>query len=485
MEEFDVATVARRSIHGIVALISRTFIIQIISQIVGLLLTIFLAPSDYGIFFIVSSVIVFLSYFSDVGLAAALIQKKENITEEELKTTFTIQQILVISVVLIALFSSEFVSSFYNLENEGIYLYQALVVAFFMSSLKTIPSVILERKLQFKKLVIPEIVETFSFNIVVLTLAIKGFGVSSFTFAVLARGILGLVAIYVIAPWRIQIGFSKDAAKRLLSYGIPFQANSLLALIKDNLLIVYLGKVLPFSQVGYIGVAQKLAFAPLRLVMDNIIRIMFPSFARLAHDKNHLKIAVEKSLFVVSILIFPSVTGIVILMPHLINIIPKYQKWEPALLSLTFFAINATLSSITTPLTNALNAIGKIKITLYLMVFWTVSTWVLTPLAILLYGFNGVAAVSAGIATSVILVVFLTKRYIELEVLKQIAKPFAASLVMGIVLYSITSSLAPNIFTLFIVIIFSGVVYFGLLFLLAKAEIKSDIQFIAKQFKKL
>jgi O-antigen/teichoic acid export membrane protein len=89
MEEFDVKTVARRSIHGVVALVSRTFIIQIISQIVGLLLTIFLVPSDYGIFFIVSSVIVFLSYFSDVGLAAALIQKKEDITKEELKTTFT------------------------------------------------------------------------------------------------------------------------------------------------------------------------------------------------------------------------------------------------------------------------------------------------------------------------------------------------------------------------------------------------------------
>src|SRR3989344_2321019 len=485
MEEFDIATVARRSIHGVVALVSRTFIIQIISQIVGLLLTIFLAPSDYGIFFIVSSVIVFLSYFSDVGLAAALIQKKENITEEELKTTFTIQQILVISVVLIALLSSQTVSSFYDLKNEGIYLYQALIIAFFMSSLKTIPSIILERKLQFKKLVIPEIVETFSFNIIVLVLAIKGFGVSSFTYAVLVRGILGLITIYAISPWRIQVGFSKVAAKRLLSYGIPFQANSLLALIKDNLLIVYLGKVLPFAQVGYIGVAQKLAFSPLRLVMDNVIRIMFPSFARLAHDKNHLKIAVEKSLFAVSLLIFPSVIGIVILMPHLISIIPKYQKWEPALLSLTFFAINAALSSITTPLTNALNAIGKIKVTLYLMVFWTISTWILTPLAIIYYGFNGVAGVSALISVSVVAVVIITKKYIEFDALKQIVKPLVASLVMGVILNSIVSVLVLNIFTIFITVLFSGIVYFGLLYLMAKAEIKSDIRFVTKQFKKL
>src|SRR3989338_6754620 len=176
MEEFDIATVARRSIHGVVALVSRTFIIQIISQIVGLLLTIFLAPSEYGIFFIASSVIVFLSYFSDVGLAAALIQKKEPLTDDDLKTTFTIQQILVVSLVIIGFLLSGFVAQIYHLDQAGLYLYQALIIAFFLSSLKTIPSIILERNLQFQKLVIPEIIETLVFNITVLILAIKGYG---------------------------------------------------------------------------------------------------------------------------------------------------------------------------------------------------------------------------------------------------------------------------------------------------------------------
>lgn len=484
MQEIEISTIAKRSIRGVFALASRSFLIQVISQLVGFLLTIYLAKADYGIFFIVSSVIVFLVFFSDVGLAAALIQKKDPITDEELKTTFTIQQILVVFVVVIALALSPFVSSFYNLENEGIYLYQALVIAFFMSSLKTIPSVILERKLQFQKLIIPDIVETLSFNVIVLILAVKGFGVTSLTYAVLVRGIAGLVAIYIIAPWRVRFGFSQKVAKRLLSYGIPFQTNSILALIKDNLLIVYLGKVLPFSQVGDIGWAQKIAFSPLRLIMDNVIRIMFPSFSRLAHDKDHLQIAIEKSLFAVSMLIFPSVVGIVILAPHFIDIIPKWEKWETAMLSLTFFALNALLSSITTPLTNALNAIGKIKITLYLMVFWTIATWVLTPLAILTYGYNGVAGVSAFIATSVVAVVYITKRYIEFNVLKEITKPFFASCAMGIFLYVVSSYLSFNIFSLLIAVLLSGIVYFGLLYLLAKAEIKSDLGFIIKQFKR-
>ena len=115
MEEIDIALVTKRSIRGIFALASRTFFLQIVNFTGNLLLTIFLSPSSFGIFFVVSAAIAFLSYFSDIGLAAALIQKKEAITQKDLKTTFTIQQILVITVVVIALLSAKSIGSFYNL----------------------------------------------------------------------------------------------------------------------------------------------------------------------------------------------------------------------------------------------------------------------------------------------------------------------------------------------------------------------------------
>ncbi len=482
MEELDIAAVTKRSIHGVFALVTRTFIIQLVSFIVAIFLGIFLSTTAYGIYFVVSAVIAFLSYFSDIGLAAALIQKKEQLTQEDLTTTFTMQQILVVFAVIIAFIASPFINNFYKLPPGGIQLFQALIIAFFLSSLKTIPSVILERNLQFEKLVIPQIVETLFFNITVLVLAIKGFGVSSFTYAVLARGLSGLIAIYIISPWRIRLGISTNIAKKLLSFGIPFQTNSILALIKDDLLIAYVGRVLPLSQIGYIGFAQKWAFTPLRLIMDNIIRITFPSFSRLQNEKEHLTIGVEKSLFALTLLIFPSLAGLVILAPDFIQIVPKYQKWEPALLSLSLFAVNACLSSLSTPLTNALNAIGKIKISLYLMVFWTIATWVITPLFITLFGFNGFAGASAFIALSVVLVVYLTKKYISFSI-SVIKVPTIATIVMGSVLVLLLSSLPVSIISVIIKILIGIAVYFGIVFFLAKDQLVKDILLIRSQFK--
>ena len=483
MEEVDVALITKRSIHGIFALTSRTFVIQIVSFLANFLLTIFLSPVIFGVYFVVSAAIAFLSYFSDIGLAAALIQKKEAITRQDLITTFTLQQILVISVVLIALLLSNFVGDFYHLGKDGVFLFQALAVAFFLSSLKTIPSIILERDLHFEKLVIPQIVETFFFSVVAVVLAIKGFGITSFTYAVLARGFSGVIVIYIISPWRIGFGFSKESARKLLSFGIPFQLNSFLALVKDDLFIAYLGKALPLAQVGFIGFAQKWAYAPLRLIMDNVIRVTFPSFSRLQHEKEVLEKAIEKSIFAACFLIFPALVGLVVLSPYFIHLIPKYLKWEPALLSLALFSINAALSSISTPLTNALNAIGKIKVSLYLMVFWTIATWVLTPIFIVFFGFNGVAGASALIATSVVLVVYLTKKYVKFNVLQATMYPFLAAVVMGIAIYFLSPILVKGLISLILMICMGAVLYFLCIFLFARNEVLADARLVLRHLK--
>src|SRR5271154_6283508 len=102
MEDFDLQMVAKKSVSGIFALVGRTFIVQVMTVVSNFVLTIYLEPSMFGIFFVVSTINVFLSYFQDIGLAALIIQKKEEPTVEELRTTFTIQQTLVIAIVIIS-----------------------------------------------------------------------------------------------------------------------------------------------------------------------------------------------------------------------------------------------------------------------------------------------------------------------------------------------------------------------------------------------
>jgi O-antigen/teichoic acid export membrane protein len=476
MEEIDIATIKRKSLAGIMALTSRTFVLQIIAFGATFLLTVFLTPAVFGIFYVVSAVISFLSYFSDIGLAAALIQKKEQLTSDDLVTTFTIQQLLVLPLSVLAFVLAPYVGTFYGLDAAGTLLFRALVVSFFFSSLKTIPSVLLERNLNFNKLVIPQIAETVGFYAVAVVMAWQGFGITSFTYAVMVRAIIGLVLMYIISPWRIQFGISGSVAKRLLKFGVPFQMNSFLALLKDDLMTVFLGKVLPFAQLGYIGWAKKWAEVPLRLIMDSVIRVTFPAFSRLQHSKELLGIAIEKTLFGLAVTMLPISVVLLFFIEPATRLIPRYGKWEPALLSFSFFVIGSIIAGFSTPLTNALNAVGKIKITMMLMIFWTIATWILTVVLIRFIGFNGFALALLILGLTIFIVVRLTKQYAVFSFIEHTKWPFVAGSVQC-VWYALMRGNAPyNIAWLTFVGLTGVILYLGVVWATQKKRILEIIR---------
>ncbi len=478
MDETNIESIKKKSVTGILALTSRTFLLQLIAFGATFLLTIYLTPAVFGIFFVVSAVISFLSYFSDIGLAAALIQKKEEITDDDLTTTFTIQQLLVFPIALISYLLSSKVAAFYGLDREGVVLFQALVISFFFSSLKTIPSVLLERSLKFHILVIPQIAETLGFYIVAVVLASRGFGVASFTYAVLTRAIIGLVLMYIVSPWKIKMGIEKTVAKRLLKFGIPFQLNSFLALLKDDLMTVFLGKVLPFAQVGYIGWAKKWAEVPLRLIMDGVIRVTFPAFARLQHSKEILGHAIEKTLFGLAITILPISVGLLFFIDPLVKLIPKYSKWEPALFSFSLFVLASILAAFSTPLTNALNAVGKIKITLMLMVSWTIATWVLTVTLVHFIGFNGVAIALFILTSSLGVVIALAKKIAVFSFVSMVKWPFVAACAQSLWYYVLRGN-APYTIAYQVLIASSGVIlYIAVLLLFERKRITEMVHLV-------
>ena len=480
MEEIDIATIKKKSLTGILALTSRTFLLQIIGFASTFLLTIFLNPATFGIYYVVSAIISFLSYFSDVGLAAALIQKKEMLTEDDLSTTFTIQQMLVLPISVIVFIAAPYIASFYGLDSSGVFLLRALVVSFFFSSLKTIPSILLERKLNFNRLIIPQIAETVGFYAVAVTLAWRGFGITSFTYAVLTRAIIGLVIMYIVSPWKISFGITKPIAKRLLKFGVPFQFNSFLSLLKDDLMTVFLGKILTFTEVGYIGWAKKWAEVPLRLIMDSVIRVTFPAFSRLQDSKEHLGSAIEKILFGLSTTMFPISVGLLFFIGPAVQLIPKYSKWEPALFSFALFVIASILAGFSTPLTNALNAVGKIKTTLYLMVFWTISTWILTITMTHFFGFNGVSMSLVVLTSTLGLVVWLGKKIANFSFTNSVKWPFLAALVQS-GWYAATVWSAPYTWMRLTIIGCIGVVlYMTIVWLTEKRKIMDVIR-IAKE----
>jgi len=355
-----------------------------------------------------------------------------------------------------------------------------LIISLIFSSLKTVPSILLERHLAFSKLVIPQIAENVVFYATAVILAYYKFQIASFTWAVLLRGVTGLVLIYVLSPWKPGLGIDKESAKKLTSFGVPFQVNSILALFKDDMLTVFLGKILTFTQIGYIGWAQKWAFIPLRFFMDNVNKVTFPAYSRLQDHKAELAKAVEKSIFFVTFLVYPSVFGMIAIAPQVVSLVPNYGKWEPALPLLYLFAINALFSAVSTTFTNTLFAIGRPKIVLKFMAFWTAATWLLTVPLVLKFGYIGVAMASAIVAATSLATVYFVKKEFPITIAKNIFGPLFISLIMFFLVKAILITFPKSVLGMLLAIVLGAGIYFVLSLAIFKRHLVEDATIIVK-----
>lgn len=260
----SIVDLKKRTLSAFFSLTARQVLLRAMGFItINVILASILPVETLGIFNIAQSVITFFAYFSDVGLAASLIQKREHITEEDIKTTFTIQQGLVFLLTVIVIIFAPQLAFFYGLDESGMWLIRTLAVSFFLTSLKVVPSVMLERDINFKPLVTVEIAENLLFNLFLIVLTFSGFGLWAFSIATIIRSIAGVILIFKLAPVRLRLGFEKSAAGKLLRFGVPFQLNSLLALLKDRLVPLVIAKMIGALGMGYVTWSQGLAYISL------------------------------------------------------------------------------------------------------------------------------------------------------------------------------------------------------------------------------
>ncbi len=444
MDQKEIDLIKHQSTNSVIFLSLRNFGLQAVSVVGFFLLTLILGPSEVGLFAIVAESVSLLGYFSDLGLAAALIQQPQKPTTQELRTTFFVQQLLVLlSIVGVSLFYSQIhLNRSYGSKELAIFI--ALCLSFFISSLKTIPSILLERKLNYRLISTIDIIENVIFYLLAVVLAFFGFGTYSYVISVIVRSFLGLLIIYFYSSWEIGLSFSLPAIKKLFRFGIPFQLNTFIAMAKDRLSSLLVAGIIGRESFGLLSWAQKGPRLPLGL-MDAVMRVTFPAYSRLQKNLPLLANSIKKTTYYISFFVFPMLAGITLIAPDIVDLIPKYQKWKAAIFPLYFYAASYAFAAVTTPITNAFNAVGKITLTTKYMILWTILTWLLFPLLSYRFGYQGTALAALLVSTSSILVWFSAFHLFRVNIFVTIFHPTLSTLIMILAITLLAPPLIPKI----------------------------------------
>ncbi len=477
----DLPTVKSRSFVSIVSLLAQSSYSAVLGFVAFFILTVKSGVYLLGIYNTVLAALASFNYFTNLGLGAALMQKKE-VRQIDLNSAFYIQFILTLVAVVIGFFATPYVFHFYkDIPDNAVNLYWAVLASFFVLSLKSIPSVLLEKEIKIYKVVFVQALENTVFYLTVITMVFLDFEIESLVVAVLARALVGTVLIYIFNPWMPTLSFSWDSAKKLLRYGIPFQSNSFLAFFKDDLLILYLGGAIGLTNLGYVTFAKKYAEFSIRLIMDNINRVAFPLFARFQSDKQLLKKALEKVLYYETITIFVMVIGAMTVFDVLLKVVPGgyFDKWHNSLFSFYFFSLSALFVSLYSPLINLFNAVGKVKKSLLFMLYFTALTWILVPPMITLFGYKGISIAFFIMSLSFFLVLREAKKVVDFSLLRTLKDVFIAVVVMLIYIAGIrvlfVQTLHQNLLFLLFAVAGGGLLYGATLYKIKGKALYSEV----------
>lgn len=432
--EVSVPEFKRKTVGGVQSFMLRSLFLNLMGFATSLVLAAYLSLPEFGVFGLITQIVGLLQFFSDIGFGPTLIQQKHEPSVKELRVVFSVQQFLTWGAFLICVILSQLDPVQAKLGEAGVWVLLALGLSLPIVSLRVISSILLERKLDFSKQVIPSVVEQVVYNVILLSMVLSGYGVISYAYAIIVRAVVGTATMFLIQRWPVGLGWDWSQLKQVLRVGTQFQLSDFLARIKDNLFFIVMGWWwLSLSDYGYISWAKGWSQMPYMLTVQNVIAITFPAYARLQHDKKLLAKAIEKTIYFITISIFPVLVGMSVFLWPLTQLVERYHKWEPAVPTFIWFAFSIGWAAISTPLTNTLAAIGKVNIMLRLMIMWTVLTWLITPALIKLMGFNGVGVATGIIALTSIIPAWLVAREVPVKIWESVWRQLMAAGAMALV----------------------------------------------------
>ena len=254
-----------------------------------LLFTYFLArllsPKDFGLMAMANVILRFGSYFSQMGIGTAIIQKKKLDDEDIITaylTTFVISTLFCILIIIMAPLAEIL---FHN--SEIVNIVRIMSLSFIFSSVSTISISILRKTFQFKLLGTLDFVSfLFGNTLLAILLASLGFGVWSLVIASIAHSLLLLVlTTYYIKKNITFAKFSLNSAKLLLNYGGKYSFSSFLEFLTYSSDTMIIGYYFTPTLLGIYNRATLLVQLPSQLISANLIKVLFPSLNELRLEK--------------------------------------------------------------------------------------------------------------------------------------------------------------------------------------------------------
>lgn len=259
-----------------------------------------LSKEDFGYFAAIMAITNILMIFSEAGIGAALVQRKE-LTKRYIDTAFTLGLLLgmVISILLF-IFSKEFAETF--IDSKMVTPLKLISITILFHSLSSINISLMQRRLEFLKVGLIRLFSLLITNIIAIILAIYHFGY----YAIIVKAVLDAILTYLVSLTYTGVNFRLCLDKQMCSDIFKFSGwltlSSLFRNISRQIDKLVMPKVLSVSVLGAYNRPKEFITLISNKINGIFDVVMFPILSGIKDNISSLCSAFKKSIYFVNLL---------------------------------------------------------------------------------------------------------------------------------------------------------------------------------------
>lgn len=356
-EELPLAEVKSYAVSGATSLLTRQLFIRGLGFLGMLVLARLLSPEVFGVFAVASFLITLLESLSTLGLNAALIRRREPVSEIDLSTVFTAQLAFAVTAAGLIWMLAPAIAGHYELDADGLLLIRVMALVLLLNLFKTIPDVLLQRRMRFDLLALAQSLEYVAYLAVAIGLAAAGFEVWALALAAIGRSVVSVALLGWFARWRPAPAWDFDVLRGLFGFAMPIQLSTIVSMAQNAAVPVVVGSLFGVAAVGVVNLGRTLLDSAIRQPLMMLGRVQLRVYGRVQDEEPKLTRAVETGLFASAALAFLPAALFLALGDSVIGVLLG-AKWLGAVPTVQTLGIAFAAYAWLLPATSALKALG-------------------------------------------------------------------------------------------------------------------------------
>lgn len=466
-----------------------TFIDNWGSQFIGLLIFAILAriltDVDFGV---VALAIVFVSFAElivDQGLGDALIQRKV-ITRSHIDTAFWVAVATAVVLTVAGIVLSGPLAVLVNEPAVGPII-AVLSLNFIITSLSSVQMALLRREMAFRSLAARRIAAIVVGGAAGVIAAIYGLGAWALVVQQLVYGVVSVITLWAVSPWRPRLHASRAEFRELFSFGINIVGSDLLGFLGRNVDNLLIGAFLGAGPLGLYAVGFRLLETTQKVLVNVARKLAFPVFSKLQGEPERMRRAYGRANRVLSAIILPGYVGLAVVAQETVVLLFGARWTDSGPVAATLFLIGPVLT-VQAFSGSLLNAAGHPRITFRFRLLSTIVHVAGFAIAIALFG-NIVAVAAAFVISSYLLLplnLYLQQRYAGVSAvghLMDLRWLALATVVMALAMLGVKFLLADR-FDVGVILaaeVVTGLVVYAVTLLLFERQLFKDMLTVAAQ----